>query len=267
MKQRVGLRGRWPWSRKFCSWTSLSPRWMCSLPKTCAASCWISGWRRNSHDAAFSLSRTISKKRCCWRTASSCWGATRRRFAPIFALPLQQPRDRKSAAFVLYVDYIYKVMTQPQLKLAPPSTGRANRQKPAAANAAARAARRHRRIAGVAARPRRRRRHVSHCRGSACSKWTICCRLWMPRRCSALPRRTKAMCAITPKGKAFAQADIATQKRIVSRCGAGARFAAAADSKHAAKEIGSHHAGGIFPRPAGRAFLAKRKRSSRSKPR
>jgi NitT/TauT family transport system ATP-binding protein len=38
-----------------------------------------------------------------------------------FRVPLQQPRDRKSAAFVLYVDYIYKVMTQPELQLAPPS--------------------------------------------------------------------------------------------------------------------------------------------------
>jgi NitT/TauT family transport system ATP-binding protein len=38
-----------------------------------------------------------------------------------FRIPLEQPRDRKSAAFLLYVDYIYKVMTQPQLELAPPT--------------------------------------------------------------------------------------------------------------------------------------------------
>jgi NitT/TauT family transport system ATP-binding protein len=37
-----------------------------------------------------------------------------------FRIPLSQPRDRKSPAFVMYVDYIYKVMTQPQLELAPP---------------------------------------------------------------------------------------------------------------------------------------------------
>jgi NitT/TauT family transport system ATP-binding protein len=37
-----------------------------------------------------------------------------------FRIPLSQPRDRKSPAFLLYVDYIYKVMTQPQLDLAPP---------------------------------------------------------------------------------------------------------------------------------------------------
>ena len=38
-----------------------------------------------------------------------------------FRLPLAQPRERKSADFLLYVDYIYKVMTQPDLDLAPPS--------------------------------------------------------------------------------------------------------------------------------------------------
>jgi NitT/TauT family transport system ATP-binding protein len=37
-----------------------------------------------------------------------------------FRIPLAQPRDRKSAAFLVYVDYIYKVMTQPSLELAPP---------------------------------------------------------------------------------------------------------------------------------------------------
>jgi NitT/TauT family transport system ATP-binding protein len=38
-----------------------------------------------------------------------------------FRVALPQPRDRKSASFLLYVDYIYKVMTQPELDLAPPS--------------------------------------------------------------------------------------------------------------------------------------------------
>src|SRR5580693_6109260 len=40
-----------------------------------------------------------------------------------FRIPLTQPRDRKSAMFLLYVDYIYKVMTQPRLELAPPLPG------------------------------------------------------------------------------------------------------------------------------------------------
>jgi NitT/TauT family transport system ATP-binding protein len=42
-----------------------------------------------------------------------------------FPIPLAQPRDRKSATFLLYVDYIYKVMTQPRLELAPPLPGQA----------------------------------------------------------------------------------------------------------------------------------------------
>ncbi len=37
-----------------------------------------------------------------------------------FRIPLRQPRDRKAAEFLVYVDYIYKVMTQPELQLAPP---------------------------------------------------------------------------------------------------------------------------------------------------
>jgi NitT/TauT family transport system ATP-binding protein len=46
-----------------------------------------------------------------------------------FRVELPQPRDRKSATFLLYVDYIYKVMTQPQLELAPPSAVAGSRPK------------------------------------------------------------------------------------------------------------------------------------------
>ena len=48
-----------------------------------------------------------------------------------FRVPLAQPRDRKSASFVLYVDYIYKVMTQPELELAPPIATKERRTRPA----------------------------------------------------------------------------------------------------------------------------------------
>jgi len=41
-----------------------------------------------------------------------------------FRIPLAQPRDRKSAEFLVYVDYIYKVMTQPALELEPPAVER-----------------------------------------------------------------------------------------------------------------------------------------------
>ena len=41
-----------------------------------------------------------------------------------FRIGLQQPRERGAADFLVYVDYIYKVMTQPELHLAPPSEKR-----------------------------------------------------------------------------------------------------------------------------------------------
>jgi NitT/TauT family transport system ATP-binding protein len=39
-----------------------------------------------------------------------------------FRIPLKQPRDHKSAEFLVYVDYIYKLMTQPQLEPSLPAT-------------------------------------------------------------------------------------------------------------------------------------------------
>ena len=47
-----------------------------------------------------------------------------------FRVPLKQPRDRSSATYLLYVDYIYKVMTQPQLELAPPAAVEARAKAP-----------------------------------------------------------------------------------------------------------------------------------------
>jgi len=41
-----------------------------------------------------------------------------------FRIGLFQPRDRKSPQFVVYVDYIYKVMTSPQAVPAPPPSGK-----------------------------------------------------------------------------------------------------------------------------------------------
>ncbi|MBZ5611465.1 MAG: AAA-associated domain-containing protein [Acidobacteriia bacterium] len=38
-----------------------------------------------------------------------------------FRVPFPQPRERNSAEFLLYVDYIYKLMTQPELAAGPPA--------------------------------------------------------------------------------------------------------------------------------------------------
>ena len=47
-----------------------------------------------------------------------------------FRVPMQHPRERASREFPLYVDYIYKLMTQPQLVAQPPAAG-TGRAKPA----------------------------------------------------------------------------------------------------------------------------------------
>ena len=45
-----------------------------------------------------------------------------------FSVPLGQPRDKNSAEFLVYVDYIYKLMTQPELIAQPPAAGRDAKQ-------------------------------------------------------------------------------------------------------------------------------------------
>src|SRR6202158_2918398 len=47
-----------------------------------------------------------------------------------FRVPLTQPRERNSAEFLLYVDYIYKLMTQPELAAGPPSAADREAKKP-----------------------------------------------------------------------------------------------------------------------------------------
>jgi len=44
-----------------------------------------------------------------------------------FRVSLKQPRNRNSAEFLLYVDYIYKVMTRPEREFEPPTATRAAR--------------------------------------------------------------------------------------------------------------------------------------------
>ena len=178
-----------------------------------------------------------------------------------FRVPLQHPRDRKSAAFVLYVDYIYKVMTQPQLELAPPS--KTEHKEKAAAQMLP-----HSRPGGIGAcwscwTIAAAKKTCTTSPRNCCWKWTTCCRFWMQRRCSASRQLHEGDVRITPRRAALSlEADIPTRKEIVSRSGAGARFAPAADSVRAAEEIKSHHAGGIFPRLARRTFRASGSRAA-----
>jgi NitT/TauT family transport system ATP-binding protein len=47
-----------------------------------------------------------------------------------FRVPFSQPRERASAEFLLYMDYIYKLMTQPDLAAGPPSAAGRGTKKP-----------------------------------------------------------------------------------------------------------------------------------------
>ncbi len=55
------------------------------------------------------------KKPSCWPTASSSWAAIPATSAPTSACSSPQPRDRKSEPFTQLVDYIYKVLTRPDV--------------------------------------------------------------------------------------------------------------------------------------------------------
>ena len=82
-----------------------------------------------------------------------------------FKVALPHPRDRKSTAFTQLVDYIYKVLTQPDAQppaLPQTSAGKAGARPAADAlpDASARAPGRNCWLAGVAAGPQRQGRHL-----------------------------------------------------------------------------------------------------------
>ncbi len=70
----------------------------------------------------FLVTHNIEEAWCSLPTGSSSWAAIPARIRADFHVPLHHPRDKSAADFLsLYVDYIYKLMTQPQLEAAPPS--------------------------------------------------------------------------------------------------------------------------------------------------
>jgi len=129
-----------------------------------------------------------------------------------FPVPLSQPRDRNSAEFLLYVDYIYKLMTQPQLESGPPSApGRA--AKPSYQMLP------HARPGGIAG-----FLELLNDRGGKDDLFRVADELRMEVD-DLLPiveaatllwfcKSDKGDVEITPEGKAFAEADIADRKRL-----------------------------------------------------
>jgi NitT/TauT family transport system ATP-binding protein len=129
-----------------------------------------------------------------------------------FRIPLPQPRDRKSAEFLVYVDYIYKVMTQPALELAPPTTAE-RRLKP-----------RYRMLPHATAGGMAGLLELVNDRGGEEDLYHLAEDLLMEvddlfpiveeAELLRFAKATEGDVKITPEGKAFAEADIATRKRI-----------------------------------------------------
>ena len=129
-----------------------------------------------------------------------------------FRVPLQQPRDRHSAEFLLYVDYIYKLMTQPELDAGPL----------AAAGPAAKAAYQmlpHARTGGIAGFLELINDHDGKedlYRVAEELRMEVDDLLPILEATTLLgfAKSDRGDVEITPEGKAFAEADIATQRTL-----------------------------------------------------
>jgi NitT/TauT family transport system ATP-binding protein len=129
-----------------------------------------------------------------------------------FRVPLRQPREHTSAEFLLYVDYIYKLMTQPQLEPAPLSAADRPAKMPSQMLPHARPGG----IAGLL--------EILDDRGGKEDLYHLAEELLMDvgdllpiveaATLLAFARSAKGDVEITPEGKAFAQADISTRKLL-----------------------------------------------------
>jgi NitT/TauT family transport system ATP-binding protein len=130
-----------------------------------------------------------------------------------FRIPLSQPRERNAPEFLLYVDYIYKLMTEPDLEAAAAPT--------ASAPAAKRQFQRlpHARPGGIAG-----LLELLNDRGGKEDLYHVADELQMEvddllpiveaAVLLAFARSDKGDVEITPEGKAFAEADISTGKAL-----------------------------------------------------
>ena len=166
-----------------------------------------------------------------------------------FTIPLPHPRDRTSAEFLLYVDYIYKMMTQPDLVTAPPSAT----AKPALQVLP------HSRPGAVGG-----LLELLNDRGGKEDLYRVAEELLLefddllPIVEAAgvagvreiRPRRHRAHA----RGQSFRRRRYRKAHRALPRCRAGARLSAAADAHGAGHQRRPFHAPGILPRRAGRTF-------------
>ncbi len=129
-----------------------------------------------------------------------------------FRIPLKQPRDHKAPEFLMYVDYIYKLITQPEIEPGPPSVaGRETKPTYQRLPHARRGA-----IAGLL--------EWLNDRGGKDDLYRIADQLRMEvddilplvegATMLSFATSSKGDVEITPQGKAFAAADIATRKSL-----------------------------------------------------
>ena len=129
-----------------------------------------------------------------------------------FRVPLGQPRERHSAEFLLYVDYIYKLITQPQLEAGPLAERAAKVPYPMLPHA---------RPGGIAGLLELLNDH-----GGREDLYRVAEELRMEvddllpivegTTLLSFAKSEKGDLEITPSGKAFAEADIATPENLVS---------------------------------------------------
>jgi NitT/TauT family transport system ATP-binding protein len=128
-----------------------------------------------------------------------------------FHVPIAQPRDKTAAEFLVYVDYIYKLMTQPDLEAEPPVPGREARPRYQMLP--------HARLGGVAG-----LLELLNDRGGKEDLYRIADELQMEVddllplvEAAALltfAQSDRGDVEITPMGKVFAEADISTRKEL-----------------------------------------------------
>ena len=128
-----------------------------------------------------------------------------------FRVPMSQPRERTSAEFLLYVDYIYKMLTQPQLEAEPPTgLGRAGKTYALLPHA------RHAAIAGLLELLRDRGGRDDLYRIGDDLRMELDDLLPIMEAASLLEfaRLDKGDVEMTPQGTAFAEADIGARKSL-----------------------------------------------------
>ena len=129
-----------------------------------------------------------------------------------FRVPLRQPREHTSAEFLLYVDYIYKLMTQPELEPAPPSTVGRLAKRPSQMLP-------HARPGGIAGLleildDRDGKEDLYHLADKLLMDVADLLPIVEAATLLAFARSDKGDVEITPEGRAFARADISTRKLL-----------------------------------------------------